>query len=257
MNNVDELYKKYYDAYKSDYGTDDELNEAKKKKFDYKQFGLVDKTDKESKLDEETKKFLKQIEKREKGVDKKGFMKYFNYQPTALVNKLLSQNTQDLKNSLNEIKEQKIELNKDERNSTNNKNENDRLNMILTVIDRIYQFFEYKFLPNELKLPKWVNVSKETFNEIQSTITKAKKDGLVPKTNVDGREITLGYAESLLKGIASGKIKGNEFKREYNNIVDNVEAIVQKPMLTRSQEKTVEILFLLKEILKSKDKKTE
>ena len=257
MKNVDELYKKYYDAYKSDYETDDELNEAKKKKFDYKQFGLVDKTDKESKLDEETKNFLKQIEKREKGVDKKGFMKYFNYQPTALVNKLLSQNTQDLKKSLNEIKEQKIELNKDERNSTNNKNENDRLNMILSVIDRIYRFFEYKFLPNELKLPKWVNVSKETFNEIQSTITKAKKDGLVPKTNVDGREITLGYAESLLKGIASGKIKGNEFKREYNNIVDNVEAIVQKPMLTRSQEKTVEILFLLKEILKSKDKKTE
>ena len=175
MNNVDELYKNYYDACKSDYGTDDELNEAKKKKFDYKQFGLVDKTDKESKLDEETKKFLKQIEKREKGVDKKGFMKYFNYQPTALVNKLLSQNTQDLKKSLNEIKEQKMELNKDERNSTNNKNENDRLNMILTVIDRIYQFFEYKFLPNELKLPKWVNVSKETFNEIKSTISKAKK----------------------------------------------------------------------------------
>ena len=102
-------------------------------------------------------------------------MKYFNCQPTALVNKLLSQNTQDLKNSLNEIKEQKIELNKDERNSTNNKNENDRLNMILSVIDRIYRFFEYKFLPNELKLPKWVNVSKETFNEIKSTISKAKK----------------------------------------------------------------------------------
>ena len=65
-------------------------------------------------------------------------MKYFNCQPTALVNKLLSQNTQDLKKSLNEIKEQKMELNKDERNSTNNKNENDRLNMILSVIDRIY-----------------------------------------------------------------------------------------------------------------------
>ena len=47
----------------------------------------------------------------------------------------------------------------------------------------------------------------------------------MPKTNVDGREITLDYAESLLKGIASGKIKGNELKREYNNIVDNVEAI--------------------------------
>ena len=39
-----------------------------------------------------------------------------------------------------------IELDTDERNSTNNKNDNDRLNMILSVIDRIYQFFEYKFL---------------------------------------------------------------------------------------------------------------
>ena len=66
---------------------------------------------------------------------------------------------------MNEIKEQKIELNKHERNSTNNKNENGRLNMILSVIDSIYQFFEYKFLPgeqtDELKLPTWVNVNKK------------------------------------------------------------------------------------------------
>ena len=87
---------------------------------------------------------------------------------------------------MDKIKQQKIELYKDERNSTNNKNENERLNMILSVIDRVYQFFEYKFLPNkqldELKLPKWV------------------------ETNVDGKEITLDNAESLLKGIASQKI---------------------------------------------------
>ena len=66
---------------------------------------------------------------------------------------------------MNEIKEQKIELNKHERNSTNNKNENGRLNIILSVIDSIYQFFEYKFLPgeqtDELKLPTWVNVNKK------------------------------------------------------------------------------------------------
>ena len=216
MKNVDELYKKYYDAYKSDYETDDELNEAKKKKFDYKQFGLVDKTDKESKLDEETKNFLRQIEKREKGVDKKGFMKYFNYQPTALVNKLLSQNTQDLKKSLNEIKEQKIELNKDERNSTNNKNENDRLNTILSVIDQIHQFFEYTCLPGEqpdqLKLPKWVGVSKKKrFNQISNIITKTNNDEL--KTNVDEREMTLDNVERLLKGIVCREINGREFKK--------------------------------------------
>ena len=65
---------------------------------------------------------------------------------------------------MDEIKQQKIELNEDERNSTNTKIENDRVSMILSVIDRIYQFFEYKFLldkqRNESKLPKWVSVGK-------------------------------------------------------------------------------------------------
>ena len=55
MKHGGELYRKYYNAYKSDYDTGDELNEAKKKKFDYKQFKLVDKTDEELKMDEETK----------------------------------------------------------------------------------------------------------------------------------------------------------------------------------------------------------
>ena len=63
--------QKYYNAYKSDYDTDDELNEAKKKKFDYKQFKLGNKTDKESEPDGETKSFTKEIKKGEKGVDKK------------------------------------------------------------------------------------------------------------------------------------------------------------------------------------------
>ena len=43
MKNVHELYKKYYNAYKNDYDTDNELNEAKKKEFDYRQFELGDK----------------------------------------------------------------------------------------------------------------------------------------------------------------------------------------------------------------------
>ena len=173
---------------------------------------MVDKTDKETKLDEETKNFIKKIKEQEKGVDKKGFSGYFNYEPSTIVNKLVNQN-KDLKKSLDKIKQQKIKLNKHERNSTNNKNENDIRNMILSVIDRIYQFFEHKFLPDkqpdELKLSKWVGASKGRFTEILHIITKAKNHGL--KTDVDGRKITLDNAESLLKGIASGKINGNEF----------------------------------------------
>ena len=38
--------------------------------------------------------------------------------PSALVNKLLSQNTRDLEKNLDEIKQQKIKLGKDEKNST-------------------------------------------------------------------------------------------------------------------------------------------
>ena len=55
MKNVDELYKKYYNAYKSDYDTDDELKKDKKKIFNCKQFELDDEINKESKLDEKTK----------------------------------------------------------------------------------------------------------------------------------------------------------------------------------------------------------
>ena len=98
MKNTDEFYKKYYNDYKNDYDAD-ELSEAKKKKFDHKQFELFDKTDKTLTLDEETKIFFKEIKNREKIVDKKKFREYFSYKPTALVNNLLSQNTQDLKKS--------------------------------------------------------------------------------------------------------------------------------------------------------------
>ena len=55
IKNVDELYEKYYNAYKNDYDTDNEINEAKKKEFDHRQFKLFDKTDKKSKLDGEIK----------------------------------------------------------------------------------------------------------------------------------------------------------------------------------------------------------
>ena len=51
MRNVDEPYKNYYNAYKSDFDTNDELTEDKKKKFNYKQFEIDDMISKESKLD--------------------------------------------------------------------------------------------------------------------------------------------------------------------------------------------------------------
>ena len=52
MKNVDELYKKYHNAYKSDYDTDDELKKDKKKKFDCKHFELGNEINKELELTE-------------------------------------------------------------------------------------------------------------------------------------------------------------------------------------------------------------
>ena len=104
---------------------------------------MFDKADKKLILDEETKNLLRRLKIEKKLLIKKylgnikKFREYFSYEPTALVNKLLGANTQDLKKSLNEIKQQKIKLNEDERNSTNKKNGKDELNNILSVIDRI------------------------------------------------------------------------------------------------------------------------
>ena len=80
---------------------------------------------------------------------------------------------------MDDIKQQKIKLNKDERNNANNKNEINRLNTILGVIDRIYQFLEYKFLPGEqpgeLKLAEWVKVSKKRLDKIKNKVQNPKK----------------------------------------------------------------------------------
>ena len=106
---------------------------------------------------------------------------------------------------------------------------------------------------NELKLPKWVKVNKKRFNETLSTVTKAKNKGL--RINVDGREITPDNTESLLKDLGNEILDDREFKNRYNDIVDDVETIVNKPIITRNQEKIVEIMSLLKEILETKSDK--
>ena len=55
------------------------------------------------------------MKNKKKGVDKEGFIRYFGYETSALVIKLLNQNTQNLKKSLDKSKQQKIELNRDEK----------------------------------------------------------------------------------------------------------------------------------------------
>ena len=247
MKNVDEPYEKHYNAYKDIYDNDYELNESKKKELDHKQFKLHDKINKELRLDEETKKFTEEIKEQEKGIDKNRFSRCFNFEPSALVSKLFSQDTQDLKKSLGRIKQQRIKLNADETNSTNNKDENDRLNMILGAIDKIYQFFEYKvFSDNQLDQRK----------EIDKSTIFEQPDQQIPNQQQQNKNLRLWVRsiddytklKKMLSNIKSTNLHimlmvGKQFK--FNNI-NNFLICVNN----QKAAKETFINFLIKHILK-------
>ena len=119
------------------------------------------------------------------------------------------------------------------------------------MIDVVYYLFNSLGIsskPGRLMLPKWIKISERRFNEILGTTTKAKSERL--RTNVDGREITLDNTENLLKGLGNGILHGHKFKNRYNDIANDVEAIVNKAPITRNLAKIVKIWSLLKEIPK-------
>ena len=231
-----------------------------KKKIDYKQFELFNKTDKKLILDGEIKK------------DEESKL-------TAMPKWLHSKN--DFKKAIQLIEDIRADTNNVKSNSGDKKvfNNLDKLindirkrkctiekvknivfdlgqqrqkartifqNKMIDVVYYLFNSLRISSQPGRLMLPKWVKVSEERFNEILSTVTKAKNEGL--KTNVDGREITLGNTENLLKDLGNGILDGHEFKNRYNDIANDVKAIVNKSPLTRSQNKMLENLLLLKEI---------
>ena len=110
------------------------------------------------------------------------------------------------------------------------------------MIDIVYYLFnslEISSQPGRLMLAKWAKASKKRFNKILRTITKAKNEGL--KISVDRREVTLDNTERLLKNLGNRVLDRHEFKREYNNNDDDVEVIVNKPIITRIQEKWLKL----------------
>ena len=125
------------------------------------------------------------------------------------------------------------------------------------MIDFVYYLFNLLGIsskPGRLMLPKWVKVSEERFNEILSSVTKAKNEGLKP--NVGRREITLDNTERLLKDLGSGKIDKCEFTKKYNIISDDVKTIKSKSLFKRSQNKMVKILLPKEEIVYRPRKKS-
>ena len=81
------------------------------------------------------------------------------------------------------------------------------------MIDVVYYLFNSLGIsskPGRLMLPKWIKIIQERFNEILSTVNKAKNQGL--RTNVNGSEITLDNTEGLLKDLGNGILNRHEFK---------------------------------------------
>ena len=86
-----------------------------------------------------------------------------------------------------------------------------------------------------------------------NAITEAENNGL--KTDVDGEEITLDKVESLLKGLGTGKIDKHEFKEKYNGVACDAKTILKRQPFTTNEKNMIEIISLLREIYKPKDKK--
>ena len=58
----------------------------------------------------------------------------------------------------------------------------------------------------------------------------------------------LDNTERLLKDLGNAILDGRQSKKQYNN-VDDIESILKTPRLTKSQNKMLKILSLLKEIV--------
>ena len=106
---------------------------------------------------------------------------------------------------------------------------------MIDVVECLFNSLGISSQPGRLMLPKWVKVSEKRFNEILSTVTKAKNEGL--RTDVDGRQITLDNTENFLKDLGNRILDRPEFKNRYNNIANDVETIVNRSIATRNKKK--------------------
>ena len=249
MKYVDKLYEKYYNTYKNDFDTD-ELSETKKKKFGYRQFELFNKTDKKLTLDGDIKNFFKEIENQAKIIDEKKSKESFSYEPTALVNSLLSQSMQDLRKSLNEIKQQNIKLNEDERN---NKNKNGKLNNIQFINFLSINFFLSQ-QPDESKLPKWLKVSKQRFDVIKSKVQNARNNSWQARLKQSNFNFFINFNKSnkLFHEIENSKSTYEEASKIIENIHSDINKIISMQTLNPNQINMPNTLFMVNEIFTGK-----
>ena len=166
MKNVNQLYEKYYNVYKNYSDTDDELNEAKKRKCDNKQFKLGDKKGEESKLTALPKwlstkndfnkaiKLTEDIRAIQNNVKSssgdKDFLNYFN----ELINNIKNKKT-TRKSTIKKIRDIVSDLDQQRQ-----KESTIFQNKMIDVVYYLFSSLEISSQPGRLMLLKWVKVKK-------------------------------------------------------------------------------------------------
>ena len=138
-------------------------------------------------------KLIEDIKVDKNNVKPNGDKKVFN-DLNELINNIKNSKTKKQKVTINKIRDIVSDLDQlRKKESTVFKNK---------MIDVVYYLFGINSLginskPGILMLQKWIKISKIRFNEMLSTVTKAKNEGL--RTNVDGREIQKNLQSKSIK----------------------------------------------------------
>ena len=161
---------------------------------------------------------------------------------------------------MNEIKQQKIELNEDERNSTNNKNKNDELNNLLSVINRIYQFLEYKSLPgeqpDESNFPKWVKVSQKRSDVTKKKVQNAKINNLQARLK-GNKAININESKKLFHEIENSQITYEEALKRIENVCSDINKLISMRSLNLNQINVLNTLFMVNEFFTGESESVE
>ena len=120
----------------------------------------------------------------------------------------------------------------------------------MSVINRIYQFFEYKFLPGEQpdgsNLPKWVKISKQRFDVIKKKVQNAKINNLQARPK-ESKDINIKESNKLLHEMETSQITYEEALKRIENIRRDINKRISMQSLNTSQISLLNILFMANE----------
>ena len=146
---------------------------------------------------------------------------------------------------MNDINQQKIKLNENEINSTNNKNENDELNNI----QYLSVFWVYIFLGWTIRWIKFTKMgkSKQRFRGIKKKVQNGKIKNLQARPK-GGKVIKTNESNKLLHEIENIQITYEETLQIIENIRSDISKIILTQNLNPNQINVLNTIFMVNQI---------